>query len=260
MKKTPKKKFFPKKKKTFYSPVPSPSKLENLRLNKFLAHCGVGTRRACDVFIQEGLVTVNDEIVKESAYRVQKDDVVKYEGKVLEIDKKYTYILLNKPKNYHPTFEEIEGEKTFQNIFSNKIQTKISSIGNLEKESLGLLFFTDDEVLVKKFLKGETSLHSIFNVMLDNPVDLEAFQKTKGSLIQKNPNIRSVNLVKEKEILVEMRGGSDLDLKKIFEEIGFEIKKVDRVLLNDLTKKDLPRGRFRFLTEKEIIFLKHFSR
>ncbi|MEM6964794.1 MAG: hypothetical protein AAF573_08525, partial [Bacteroidota bacterium] len=153
-----------------------------------------------------------------------------------------------------------EGEKTFHNIFSNKIQSKILPIGNLEKTALGLLLLTDDEHLLEKFSKGTTSLHSIFELILDDDFDSAVLPKIKASLIQENPNIHSINFVKEKTALVEIKGGSDADLKKAWEDQGITIKKIDRILLNDLTKKDLPRRRFRFLTEQEVVFLKHFSK
>lgn len=262
MKKIPKKKFFPKKKKHSTPNFSTPQNLENLRLNKFMAHCGVGTRRACEVFIQKGLVKVNDEVVTESAYRVQKNDVVSYEGKVLKIDKKYVYILLNKPKGYLPTFEKSETEKSFHNIFGDKIQVEISPIGNLEKDSVGLLLLTDDDFLIEKYNNTQLDLKSIFHLVLTEPITKEALKDFQKTLISNHPNIQSISHVKEKgenEIGIEMKGGSDSVLKNALESSGFSIEKLDRVFLNGLTKKDLPRGRFRMLSEKETIFLKHFS-
>ncbi len=261
MKKPSKKDFFSKKKKPNSTNFPTETNLENLRLNKFMAHCGVGTRRACEIFIKKGLVKVNDVVATEAAYRVQKDDVVKYEGKILKLDKKYVYVLLNKPKKYAPTFEKLEGEKSFANIFSDKIKVEIKPIGNLSKTSLGLLLFTDDDVLIEKFSKPEHPPRSIFHLILSKPITELTRKGIEESIIEKYPNVHSISQIKgkgEEEIGIEMKGGTDEEVKKIFEEIDFPVEKIDRVFFNGLTKKDLPRGRFRFLTEQEAIFLKHF--
>ncbi len=261
MKKPSKKDFFSKKKKPNPTNFPTEPNLENLRLNKFMAHCGVGTRRACELFIKKGLVKVNDVVATEAAYRVQKDDVVKYEGKILNLDKKFVYVLLNKPKKYAPTFEKLEGEKSYANIFSDKIKVEIKPIGNLSKTSLGLLLFTDDDVLIEKFSKPEHPPRSIFHLILTKPIPELTRKGIEKSMIEKYPNVHSINQLKgksENEIGIELKGGTDEDVKKIFEEFDFPVEKIDRVFFNGLTKKDLPRGRFRFLTEQEAIFLKHF--
>ena len=226
-----------------------------------MAHCGVGTRRACELFIKKGLVKVNGEIATEAAYRVQKNDEVKYEGKVLKIDKKYVYVLLNKPKKYTPTFEKLEGEKSYASIFSDKIKVEIKPIGNLSKTSLGLVLFTDDDMLIEKFSKPEHPPRSIFHLTLSKPIPELTRNGIEKGIIEKYPNVHALSPIKgkdENEIGIELKGGTDEDLKKIFEEIDFPIEKIDRVFFNGLTKKDLPRGRFRFLTEQEAIFLKHF--
>jgi 23S rRNA pseudouridine2605 synthase len=261
MKKPFKKDFFTKKKSTNSTNFPTQTNLDNLRLNKFMAHCGVGTRRACEIYIKKGLVKVNEEVATESAYRVQSNDVVTYEGKVLRIDKKCVYVLLNKPKKYVPTFEKLVGEKSFANIFSDKIKVEIKPVGNLIKTSLGLVLLTDDDVLIEKFSKLEHPIRSIFHLILEKPMSVELRQVVQKSLIEKYPNIHTINHVKgkkENEIGIELKGGTDEEVIRIFKEIGFPIEKIDRVFFNGLTKKDLPRGRFRFLTEQEAIFLKHF--
>ena len=257
MKKSPKKNFFSKKKKTNSPSFPTIINQENLRLNKFMAHCGVGNRRACEAFIQEGLVTVNDEVEKASAYRVQKDDIVKYEGKVLELPKQYIYILLNKPKGYLPNFEEVEGEKSFKNVFGDKITTPITSISTLAKESAGLQLFSDDEIFIKKITEPKQQLKLIFHLILSQPISEEDLNKIQSE----STNILSVSHVKGKgkeEVGLDVKGIDDQELKNIFESNGCQVEKVDRVFFAGLTKKDLPRGRFRVLTEKEVIFLKHF--
>lgn len=261
MKKPFKKDFFSKKKTPNSTSFPTDINLDNLRLNKFMAHCGVGTRRACEIYIKKGLVKVNDEVATEAAYRVQKDDVIIYEGKVLQLNKRYVYVLLNKPKKYVPTFEKLEDEKSFANIFSDKIKVIIKPIGNLAKASLGLVLLTDDEVLRDKFSNPENPIRSIFHLFLEKPMTVEKRQEVETSLIEKYPNIQTLSHVKgkgENEIGIELKGGTDEEVKKIFDEIDFPVEKIDRVFLNGLTKKDLPRGRFRFLTEQEAIFLKHF--
>ena len=257
MKKSPKKNFFSKKKKPTSPSFPKKSNQENLRLNKFMAHCGVGNRRACEVFIKKGLVTVNNEVEKESAYRVKKDDVVEYEGKVLKLPQQYIYILLNKPKGYAPSFEEIEGEKTFKNVFGDKVTTPIISISTLSKESAGLQLFSDDELFIKKITQPKQQLKLIYHLILNQSISEEDLNKIQSESI----NILSISHVKGKgkeEVGIEVKGINDQDLKTIFERNGCQVGKIDRVFFAGLTKKDLPRGRFRLLTEKEVIFLKHF--
>jgi len=260
--KKPFKKHFSKKKNPTTPNFPTSPNLDNLRLNKFMAHCGIGTRRECEALIREGLVMVNDEVVKEAAYRVQKEDVIKYEGNILAIDKEYIYVLLNKPKGYLPVFEIVEGEKTFKNIFGERIKVPIKPVGEVMPSFMGLLLFTDDGVLIEKLKQVENSLKSIYHLILSESISDEAFKKLQDDLNQNEPNIESISYVKgegKKNLGVEVKNMSDKDLKKYFDSKGFEIEKVDRVALGDLTKKDLPRGRYRFLTEKEIIFLKHFG-
>ncbi len=261
MKKPSRKKFFSKKKKPNPPSFPKTQNQENLRLNKFMAHCGIDNRRACEVLIQKGLVTVNDEIVTESAYRVKKEDVVKYDGKVLKLPQQHIYILLNKPKGYIPSFEAIEGEKTFKNVFGEKIKTPIVPLNILAKESAGLQLFSDDELLIKKINQPTQQLKFIYHLILSQSISNEDLQKIQSGIKSNSINISSISHVKDKsqeEVGVEVKGGSDQDVKNTFEQNGIEVKKIDRVFFAGLTKKDLPRGRFRFLTEKEVIFLKHF--
>lgn len=261
MKKNSNQKSFFKKKKASPPSIPSPVNLENLRLNKFMAHGGVGTRRECEVLIKKGLVKVNDEVVTEAAYRVQKNDVVKYEGKVIQIDKKYVYVLLNKPKGYPLSFEKIEGEKTLQNIFADKIKVKISPVGTMEKESMGLLVLTDDDVLVEKYAQPDRQLKEVYHIILKAPIQEDALQKIQKKAAD-SKIIKSISHVKDKgkeEIGVEMKWKGDTYLRNFFEKSGHPVAKIDRMSLGGLTKKDLPRGWFRLLTEKEVIFLKHFG-
>ena len=256
------KKFFSKKKKPTSNQLPQNPPQKNLRLNKFMAHCGIDNRRACELFIKKGLVTVNDNVVTDSAYRVQEDDVIKYEGKVLQLEKQYLYILLNKPKNYHPTLEAIEGEKTFKNIFGNKIQTPIQPILNLKKQSVGLMLFSDDNVLVEKLSQPTQQLKVIYHLVLGKAISEEGLHKVQSEITSKSINISSCSHVQGKgkeEIGIEAKGLSDELVINFFEELGYPVEKLDRVFLAGLTKKDLSRGRFRVLSEKEAIFLKHFS-
>lgn len=260
MKKSSKKKFFSKKKPNPTN-FPTETNFDNLRLNKFMAHCGVGTRRQCELYIKQGLVKINDEVVTEAAYRVQENDKVLYEGKVLQLPKKYVYVLLNKPKNYAPTFEQLEGEKSFANIFSDKIKVAIKPVGEIAKTSLGLLLLTDDDELIEKFSEPTHLPKSIYHLILEKKITTEERQHLGESIIDKYPNISLLNPVKgkeENEIGIEVKGMSDEELKKIFTAFDYPIEKIDRISFNGLTKKDLPRGRFRLLTEQEAIFLKHF--
>jgi len=227
-----------------------------------MAHCGIANRRACEIFIQKGLVKVNDEVVTDSAYRVHKDDVIQYDGKTLELKKQNTYILLNKPKGYLPTLKKSEQQKTYHQIFSNKINSKVKILENLSEETVGLVLLTDDEILLEKKSKDALQLNSIFHVTLKEELEGADFQKFQKSLVQLLPNIQSLNSVKDKtsaEVMLQMKGSDDQSLRKTISELGFSIQKLDRVSINGLTKKDLPRGRFRVMTEKEGIFLKHFS-
>jgi len=261
MKKSSKKNFFSKKKKTPPPSFPKFNDQENLRLNKFMAYCGIGNRRSCEALIKKELVTVNGEVVTESAYRVKSEDEVKYDGKVLKLPQQYIYILLNKPKGYIPSFEEVEGKKTFKNVFGDKLKTPILPVNTLDTTSAGLQLFSDDEVFIEKINSPTQQLKLIYHLILSQPILEESLEKIQSENNSKTLNISSISHVKgegKEEIGVEIRGGSDQELKTIFKDHGFVIEKLDRVFFAGLTKKDLPRGRFRFLTEKEVIFLKHF--
>ena len=166
--------------------------------------------------------------------------------------------MLNKPKDYTPTLEKVEGQKSYQNIFSDKIKTPISVLENLEKNSLGLVLFTDDEILLEK----QPQLNHIFHLILSEKWEENSLEEFRKNALLAFPNIHSIEYVKDKsknELIVKTKGESDKTIIELLEKEDMLIQKIDRVAINGLTKKDIPRGRYRELTPKEVIFIKHFG-
>jgi len=236
---------------------------ETTRLNKYMAHCGVASRRACAEFIKDGKVQVNGKVVLEPGYRVKKDDVVKYDGKKLRTETQMVYILMNKPKNTITTVSDERGRKTVMDVIGNKVKERIFPVGRLDRETTGLLLFTNDGDLARKLSHPSYNVKKIYHVILDKPVVKKDLQKIREGLNLEDglAVVDGVDYVRNKgknEVGIEIHIGKNRIVRRIFEHLGYEVTKLDRMYYGGLTKKDLPRGRYKFLDEKEIIMLKHF--
>ncbi len=235
----------------------------DMRLNKYLAHCGIASRRGAAEIIENKLITVNDLEVTEIGYRVLPTDIVKYKGKEVKKIEKMIYLLMNKPKDYITTLSDEKGRKTVMDLLKNKIEDRVFPIGRLDRNTTGLLLLTNDGELSKKLSHPSYKVKKIYHVFLDKPLtkfDFESIQKglTLEDGLAIVDGLDYVSGKTKNEVGIEIHIGKNRIVRRIFEHLGYDVVKLDRVIYGGLTKKDLPRGFIRHLTEKEVINLKHF--
>ncbi len=235
-----------------------------MRLNKYIAHSGVCSRRKAAELVKEGKIIVNGKVEDNPAYVVQEGDQVIYKGKILQPEKNKVYLLLNKPKNTITTLNDERGRKTVMDIIGNKVEERIFPVGRLDRMTTGLLLLTNDGDLAKKLSHPSHKVKKYYHVITDKPVlekDIEAIRK--GLTLEDGlASVDAAGYIKNKdqtEVGLEIHIGKNRIVRRIFEHLGYQVIKLDRTYYGGLTKKDLPRGRFRHLTEKEVIMLKHFT-
>ena len=236
---------------------------ETVRLNKYLANAGIAARRKCDELIKDGLVTVNGKVVREMGFRLSATDVVKFKGKLVKPQLNKTYLLLNKPKDVITTVKDEKGRKTVMDIVKSATKDRIYPVGRLDRATTGLLLITNDGDLAKKLTHPSHGVKKIYHVELTKSLAQKDLQKiAKGvDLEDGKADVDKISYLKGKsksEIGIELHSGKNRIIRRIFESVGYKVKKLDRVYFGGLTKKDLPRGRYRHLTKQEIIMLKHF--
>ena len=227
-----------------------------IRLNKYIANSGVCSRREADTYIEHGSVEVNGKLVTEMGYKVQPDDVVRFDGTSITPEQK-RYVLLNKPKNYITTMEDDRGRKTVMDLVSNASKERIYPVGRLDRNTTGLLLFTNDGDLAKKLTHPKHNVRKLYHASLDNKLSLKDLEKLRGEVIieGKKVFIDAVSYVDgqpKTEIGIEIHSGRNRIVRKIFEHLGYKVSKLDRVVFAELTKKNLPRGRWRELTNLEL--------
>jgi 23S rRNA pseudouridine2605 synthase len=233
---------------------------EKIRLNKYIANAGICSRRDADILIQKGEIKVNGKIVSELGSTVSINDKVEYHGKKLFPEKK-VYLLLNKPKDTVTTARDPEGRKTVIEIIRNACPERVYPVGRLDRNTTGLLLLTNDGELSKKLTHPSFEAKKIYHVFLDRPLtqeDLENIQR--GVELDDGPvKPDAVNFVDPSDLSqagIEIHSGRNRVVRRIFEHMGYKVEKLDRVYFAGLTKKNLPRGKWRFLSDKEILFLK----
>lgn len=234
-----------------------------MRLNKYVAHCGVCARRQAAEFIKEGLVTVNGEKVLEPFYQVQKGDVICFRGKAIKPEEKKAYILMNKPKDYITTVNDERGRHTVMELLKGKVRERVFPVGRLDRATTGLLLLTNDGELAQKLAHPSHKVKKVYHVVLDKPLDAAALERIRqGVELEDGPapvNWADYDGKGKNEVSLEIVIGRNRVVRRIFEQLGYEVRRLDRVYYAGLTKKDLPRGFWRHLTEKEVIMLKHFT-
>jgi 23S rRNA pseudouridine2605 synthase len=233
---------------------------EEIRLNRFLAHSGICSRREADEFIKAGLITVNGQVVKEMGIKVNPGDQVKYNGETIHSEKK-VYILLNKPKDYITSLEDEQRRKTVMDLIRNACPERVFPVGRLDRNTTGVLLLTNDGELAAKLIHPRYKKKKIYQVSLDKNLKTEDLQAiAKGITLEDGPVtpdvISYVEGHKKSEIGIELHSGRNRIVRKIFEYFGYKVIKLDRVYFAGLTKKNLPRGKWRFLTEQEVNALK----
>ncbi|MEO9572160.1 MAG: pseudouridine synthase [Polaribacter sp.] len=227
-----------------------------IRLNKYIANSGVCSRREADTYIEHGSVEVNGKLVTEMGYKVQPDDVVRFDGTSISPEQK-RYILLNKPKNYITTMDDDRGRKTVMELIANASKERIYPVGRLDRNTTGLLLFTNDGDLAKKLTHPKHNVRKLYHASLDRKLELRDLEKLRGEVIIEGRKvfIDAVSYVDgqpKSEIGIEIHSGRNRIVRKIFEHVGYKVNKLDRVIFAELTKKNLPRGRWRELTNLEL--------
>lgn len=240
-------------------PLPSFNE-DEIRLNKYLSNAGICSRREADVLIQTGVVSINGEIVTELGYKIKPGDVVRYDGETINAETK-RYVLLNKPKGFITTMDDPLGRKTVMGLVRKACRERVYPVGRLDRDTTGLLLFTNDGDMAKKLTHPQHRALKIYHVELNKPVSREHLQQLlKGvDLEDGRTNFDAAEYVKEgnsREVGVELHSGKNRIVRRMFESLGYDVVKLDRVQFAGLTKKDLPRGMYRHLTEKEVSFLK----
>lgn len=245
-------------KKSTAKPKPSGNPNE-IRLNKYVANAGICSRREADVHIATGLVTVNGKVITEMGYKVKPGDEVRYDGSRISPEKK-AYVLLNKPKGFATTTSESKG-RTVMDLVANATNANIKPIGRLGRNSKGLLLFTNDDDLVKKFTKSKNGVARLFHIELDKNLKHDDFKKIQngfkidGKLIEVE-EISYIDGAKKREIGLKIKNTGNTIIRTIFEYFDYDIVSLDCVAIGHLTKKDLPRGHWKHLTEQELNLLK----
>jgi 23S rRNA pseudouridine2605 synthase len=232
---------------------------DSIRLNKYLANAGVCSRRDADVLIATGVVTVNGEIITEMGFKVSPTDVVKYDNESIRSEVK-RYVLLNKPKGFVTTMDDPLGRKTVMGLVIKACKERVYPIGKIDRESTGLLLFTNDGDMAKKLTHPQFKPKNLYHVECDKPVKKEHMEKMLEGIDLEDGRtaFQKAEYVKTSshEVGVELSSGKNNVVKRAFEALGYVVLKLDRVQYAGLTKKDLPRGMYRHLTEKEVNFLK----
>lgn len=233
---------------------------DEIRLNRYIANAGICSRREADTYIAAGNVSVNGKVVTEMGYKVKRSDDVRFDGKRLSLEKK-EYILLNKPKNFITTTSDEKGRRTVMELVSSASKSRLLPVGRLDRNTTGLLLFTNDGDLTKKLTHPKHGVRKIYHVHLDKSLSLSDLHKIEEGLeLEDGPiDVDSISFIQgapKREIGVEIHSGRNRIVRRIFEHLGYEVTKLDRVIFAGLTKKDLPRGHWRHLTEQEIINLR----
>ena len=236
----------------------------SMPLNKYLAHCGVCSRRDAVALIAAEKVKVNGKIVTEPGYKVQHTDEVIFNGKKLFVTKNLVYILLNKPKDYITTTDDPQGRKTVLQLIQHATAERVYPSVRLDRNTSGVLLLTNDGDLTQKLSHPSYEIKKIYEAKLDKPLVKADFDKILKGLKLEDGLIQVDSLAyadsKDKSIIgIEIHSGRNRIVRRIFEHLGYDVKGLDRVMYANLTKKNVERGKWRYLSEKEIRLLKYMN-
>lgn len=235
-----------------------------LPLNKYVAHAGVSSRRAAALLVKEGKVTVNGVVIIDPGTKVLYSDTVKVAGKKVTVSSHFVYILLNKPKDFLTTTTDPQGRKTVQQLIAKATEERVYPIGRLDRNTSGVLLFTNDGDLAQKLSHPKNEMKKIYHVGLDKPLTKQHFEKIMGGIELEDGIARVDEMAyadpKDKtQIGLEIHSGKNRIVRRIFAALGYDVKTLDRVMYAGLTKKNVQRGSWRFLTEKEVRTLKYLK-
>ncbi|MDO5129924.1 MAG: pseudouridine synthase, partial [Prevotellaceae bacterium] len=229
---------------------------EPIRLNKYLANAGICSRREADEYIQAGVITVNGEVVTELGTKVLRTDEVKFHDQPVNIEKK-VYVLLNKPKDYVTTSDDPQQRKTVMDLVKNACRERIYPVGRLDRNTTGVLLLTNDGDMASKLTHPKFLKKKIYHVYLDKNVTAHDIQQIRDGIQLEDGEIQAdaceyADEKDKKQVGIEIHSGKNRIVRRIFESLGYRVTKLDRVQFAGLTKKNLRRGDWRYLTEEEV--------
>lgn len=253
----------PQKIKDFKKKSTSSSKVsdsDEIRLNKYIANAGICSRREADTFIKSGSASVNGKIITEMGYKVKLDDEVRFDGALISPEAK-RYVLLNKPKNYITTMDDERGRKTVMELMHTAAKERIYPVGRLDRQTTGLLLFTNDGEIAKKLTHPKHQVKKLYHVTLDKKLTMSDLNKISENFVLEGKMVfvDHISYIENKpkhEIGIEIHSGRNRIVRRIFEHFGYKVTKLDRVIFAGLTKKNLSRGVWRHLTQQEVNNLK----
>ncbi len=236
---------------------------KEIRLNKYLSNSGLCSRREADKYITAGLVKVNNKVVTELGTKINIRDIIMYKNKIIKSEK-LVYIIMNKPKDTITSNSDEFDRRTVIDLLRNKVNQRIYPIGRLDRNTTGVLLLTNDGDLTKELTHPKYRRRKIYHVFVNKNVSKEDLLKlTKGVELDDGimhfDAMSYVSGAKKNELGVEIHSGKNRIIRRMFEKLGYELVKLDRVYFSGLTKKGLKRGRWRYLNEKEIVMLKRFK-
>lgn len=234
-------------------------------LNKFIAHAGICGRREAAELVKQGHVTVDNEIVFEPGFKVTGNEIIKLKNKRIFVQQNLVYILLNKPKDYITTAKDPQGRKTVFDLIKNVVQERVYPVGRLDRNTTGVLLLTNDGELAQKLTHPSFQIKKIYEVKLDKPVIKKDLEAIANGVTLEDGFIQADSVAyaddKDKSIIgIEIHSGKNRIVRRIFEHLGYDVKGLDRVMFANLTKKNVDRGKWRMLSEKEIRLLKFMNK
>ncbi len=232
---------------------------ESIRLNRYVANSGICSRREADELIAKGLVTVNGKVIKEMGHKVAKKDIVTYEGRTI-LPEPFVYVIMNKPKDFLTTTDDEQGRKTVMDLIGDKVKERIFPIGRLDRNTTGVLLFTNDGEVTQALTHPSFEIKKVYHVELDKRVAESDIDKLVEGIILEDGEVHAdaaayVENEDKKHIGIEIHNGRNRIVRRMFEHLGYEVEKLDRVSFGIFSKKDLPRGKWRHLTASEVGFL-----
>ncbi|MEM9527599.1 MAG: pseudouridine synthase [Bacteroidota bacterium] len=243
-----------------------PEELVGMRLNKYLAHSGVASRRQCGDLVKAGKIKVNGEVLNNPAYQIQEGDEVSYRGKIVSPDEQYVYVLLNKPRNVITTTSDEHDRTTVMDLLEdpNLKPYRLFPVGRLDRDTTGLLLITNDGDTAKRLTHPSHQVSKIYHATLDKPFSATSLAEMEhGYDLDDGPFavdwVRYAKTGDKMTVALQIHVGRNRIVRRAFEHLGYTVERLDRVYLAGLTKKNLPRGFYRFLTEEEVRMVRHFS-
>lgn len=243
---------------------PAASDATQMPLNKFVAHAGICSRRDAAGLVRTGKVTVNGTVVSEPGFKVSRQDDVRVQGTKVSATRSFVYILLNKPKDHITTMEDPQGRKTVMDIVKKATPERVYPVGRLDRNTTGVLLLTNDGELAQKLSHPSYEVRKIYEVTLDRPLAKKDFDELVNGVTLEDGFIAPDSLAyadsRDRSIIgIEIHSGKNRIVRRIFEKLGYDVRNLDRVMYANLTKKNVERGKWRFLQEKEVRLLKFMN-